>query len=126
MNKVNLLITGILTIGALALWGCSTPKHDHSSHEHGAHDHSSHSHDEANTEEQGPASDTAGQEISGAVTNGAKPYPLNTCIVSGEKLGSMGKPIEFVYNGQQIKLCCEGCVDDFRDDPEKFLSKLSK
>jgi len=30
-----------------------------------------------------------------------KPYPLTTCIVSGEKLGGMGDPYVFVHEGQE-------------------------
>jgi YHS domain-containing protein len=55
----------------------------------------------------------------------AKPYPLDTCIVSGEKLGEMGKPFTFVYQGQEIKLCCKSCKKDFDKEPEKFLKKLA-
>jgi len=54
----------------------------------------------------------------------AKPYPLDTCIVSGEKLGGMGKPFVFVYQGQEIKLCCQGCKPKFDKDPAKYLKKL--
>ena len=60
-----------------------------------------------------------------AVAAQAKPYPLETCIVSGEKLGEMGKPFTFVYKDQEIKLCCKGCKKDFDKDPEKFLKKLA-
>jgi len=38
---------------------------------------------------------------------------LTTCPVSGDKLGEMGKPLIFVYQGQEIKLCCGGCKKDF-------------
>ncbi len=55
----------------------------------------------------------------------AKPYTLDVCIVSGEKLGSMGKPYVFVHEGQEIKLCCDGCKDDFKKEPAKFLAKLA-
>lgn len=55
----------------------------------------------------------------------AKPYPLEVCVVSGEKLGSMGKPFVFVHQGQEIKLCCSGCEDDFKKEPAKFLAKLA-
>ncbi len=34
-----------------------------------------------------------------------KPYPLDTCLVCGMKLGDMGKPYVFVYKGQEIKVC---------------------
>jgi hypothetical protein len=53
-----------------------------------------------------------------------KPYPLKTCVVSDEELGSMGKPVVFVYKGQEIKLCCKSCRKDFDKDPAKYLKKL--
>jgi YHS domain-containing protein len=55
----------------------------------------------------------------------AKPYPLDTCIVSDEKLGKMGKPVSFVYQGQEIKLCCKSCRKDFDKEPAKYLKKLT-
>ena len=54
-----------------------------------------------------------------------KPYPLDTCVVSGEKLDSMGKPYVFVKNGQEVKLCCDGCLKDFNKDPDKYLKKIA-
>jgi YHS domain-containing protein len=61
-----------------------------------------------------------------ASTDGkAKPYPLETCIVSGEKLGEMGDPVVIVHNGQEIKFCCEKCQPKFEKDPAKYLAKLS-
>ncbi|TDU81033.1 hypothetical protein EI77_00335 [Prosthecobacter fusiformis] len=57
-------------------------------------------------------------------TSGAKAYPLDTCIVSGNKLGSMGTPITKVYQGQQVKFCCAPCVEEFDANPAKFMSKL--
>ena len=54
----------------------------------------------------------------------AKPYPLKTCLVSGEELGSMGKPVSLVHDGQEIKFCCQDCVDEFKSDPGKYLAKL--
>ncbi len=56
----------------------------------------------------------------------AKPYPLDTCIVSGEKLGGdMGKPYVFDYKGQEIKMCCPSCKKDFDKDPAKYLKKMA-
>ncbi|WP_438481150.1 hypothetical protein [Oleiharenicola lentus] len=56
-------------------------------------------------------------------------YPLNICVVSEEKLGEMGKPIDYVYQkeGQPdrlVRLCCKGCVKDFKKDPEKYLKQI--
>src|SRR4051812_27427207 len=54
----------------------------------------------------------------------AKPYPLKTCIVSGEALGSMGEPVRFTYKGQEIKLCCKGCEKKWQADSDKLLEKI--
>jgi hypothetical protein len=56
----------------------------------------------------------------------AKAYPLDTCIVTDEKLGSMGDPYVFTHEGQEIKLCCKSCQKDFKKTPNKFLNKLKK
>ncbi len=56
----------------------------------------------------------------------AKPYPLKTCIASGEKLGQMGEAYSFVYEGQEIKLCCKDCQKDFKKSPAKFMKKLKE
>jgi YHS domain-containing protein len=53
-----------------------------------------------------------------------KPYTLETCPVSDEKLGEMGKPYEFEYKGREIKLCCKSCKKDFDKDPAKFVKKI--
>jgi YHS domain-containing protein len=61
-----------------------------------------------------------------ADTTNAPPKPdlLTTCPVSGDKLGEMGKPLIFVYQGQQIKLCCGGCKKDFDKNPAKYIKKI--
>jgi YHS domain-containing protein len=65
---------------------------------------------------------------SSATNNGAakdaKPYPFDTCLVDGMKLGSMGDPYVFVYHGQEIKFCCSGCKPIFLKDPDKYLKKI--
>ena len=54
-----------------------------------------------------------------------KPYPLKTCVVSGEKLGEMGDPYVFTHEGQEIKLCCKGCLKKFNAEPAKYLKKIA-
>jgi YHS domain-containing protein len=61
----------------------------------------------------------------GSEPAGPKSYPLETCVVSGKKLGSMGDPIVIVHDGQEIKFCCESCQPKFEKDPAKYLAKLS-
>jgi len=55
----------------------------------------------------------------------ANSYPLSTCVVSGEALGSMGQPIVIDHEGVEVRLCCKGCVKRFHADPAKYLEKLS-
>lgn len=55
----------------------------------------------------------------------AKPYPLDTCLVSGEKLGGHGPAYSFVHEGQEIKLCCRDCLGEFQKAPGKYLARLS-
>lgn len=54
-----------------------------------------------------------------------KPYTLKTCIVSGEKLGrDMGEPYAFVFEGREIKLCCKGCLKDFKKNSARFVKQI--
>jgi len=55
-----------------------------------------------------------------------KPYPLKTCVVSGEKLGEMGKPYVFTNDTREIKLCCKDCLKDFKKDTAKYTKKLEE
>ncbi len=55
----------------------------------------------------------------------ASPYPIKTCLVTDNELGSMGKVVTKVYDGQQIKFCCKPCVKKFEANPAKYLSKLN-
>jgi YHS domain-containing protein len=53
-------------------------------------------------------------------------YPLDVCVVSGEKLGSMGEPFVITHEGTEVRFCCDGCVPKFEKDPAKYLAKLKK
>lgn len=46
------------------------------------------------------------------------------CPVTGELLGSMGKPYKVTVKDQTFYLCCSGCEDELKKDPDKFLAKL--
>ncbi|HEY1660887.1 MAG TPA: hypothetical protein VGI03_00570 [Verrucomicrobiae bacterium] len=61
------------------------------------------------------------------------PYPLDHCVVSGDKFdSSMGKPIEFIYSdkakgiNQEIKFCCPMCKPEFLKDPDKYMTTIQK
>lgn len=53
-----------------------------------------------------------------------KPYPMDTCIVSGEKLGSMGDAVVFTEGDQEIAICCASCKKDFARDVKANLAKI--
>ncbi len=53
-------------------------------------------------------------------------YPLDTCVVSGEKLGSMGDAIKYDHKGQEVQFCCKKCVSKFEAEPAKFLAKIDE
>ncbi|MBM3834868.1 MAG: hypothetical protein FJ403_16650 [Verrucomicrobia bacterium] len=55
-----------------------------------------------------------------------KPYPLNACVVSGEKLGGHGDPYVFVHDGREVKLCCKDCKGDFDKTTAKFVAKIDE
>lgn len=46
------------------------------------------------------------------------------CPVSEEPLGAMGKPVKVTAKGRVVFLCCEGCVAEFKANPDKYLKKL--
>ncbi len=55
----------------------------------------------------------------------AQATPLNNmnCPVSKMPVGSMEPGAALVYNGIKIGLCCAGCEETFKTDPEGFLQK---
>ena len=58
-----------------------------------------------------------------------KEYPLDVCLTSDERLGSMGESPEYIYRvkgkpDRLVVFCCDGCEEDFLKDPAKYLAKL--
>lgn len=66
--------------------------------------------------------------VTDAVAAAPKPkrYPLKSCIVTDNGLGSMGKPLSKTYGDQEVRFCCKPCVKKFEQDPAKYLKKLGK
>ncbi|MFN0059255.1 MAG: hypothetical protein ACKVX7_12415 [Planctomycetota bacterium] len=52
-------------------------------------------------------------------------YPIETCVVSGEKLGGMGEPVNMVIGNRLVRLCCGACKKAVMADPLTHLAKLS-
>ena len=59
-----------------------------------------------------------------AEKKGGTAYPLKTCIVTDNDLGSMGDEQRITYQGRTIKFCCKPCVAKFKKNPAKYLAKL--
>lgn len=53
-------------------------------------------------------------------------YPLDTCLVSGQKLDSKGGQIDLVVNNRHVALCCAGCKAKVNADPAGTIAKLDK
>ncbi len=51
-------------------------------------------------------------------------YPLNTCIVSKEALGSMGKPKDIIVSNTLVRVCCKGCVKTVTKNPAAAVAKV--
>ncbi|MCB1061607.1 MAG: hypothetical protein KDN20_01650 [Verrucomicrobiae bacterium] len=114
MKKTTQWILVLSGIAGLSLFGVSCNSGD--DHDHGDHDHGDH-------EEHAEAPAEGGEQAAAAPADN---YPLDVCIVSGEKLGSMGDPITIQHEGVTVKFCCDGCIDDFKEAPEKYLPKLTQ
>jgi YHS domain-containing protein len=52
---------------------------------------------------------------------GAAAVELPRCIVTGG-----AATLTVSYQGQSYPICCTGCRDEFNENPEKYLSKLSR
>ena len=61
-----------------------------------------------------------------AAAGGDGDYPLKTCVVSGEELGSMGEPVVVKHGDVTVKLCCKSCIEKFNAEPEKYVAKLKQ
>jgi len=87
---------------------------------------------ELSTTAQTPSSNTA--EISEKVKENLAKLPpedqklaaqQKVCPITGLQLGSMGVPVKITLKGQTVFLCCPGCVEAAKKDPEKTLKKIA-
>ncbi len=60
-----------------------------------------------------------------ALPAGVKPYPLKTCIISGEPLDGHGEPVSKIYETQEVKFCCKPCIKKFDKDVAGNLKKIA-
>lgn len=58
------------------------------------------------------------------VTEVPKSFGTTTCAVSGDAILEFGTAVIIEQNGEQVYLCCRGCIKDFDKDPEFWLGKI--
>ena len=66
-----------------------------------------------------------------AAADATSEYPLSTCVVSGEKLGEMGAPIDYIHKeagkpDRLVRFCCKMCISKFKKDPAKYLKLIDE
>ncbi len=56
-----------------------------------------------------------------------KTYPLKTCVVSDEAIGTdpSMEPYDYLYGTRLVRLCCKSCVRSFEKDPAANLKKIA-
>ncbi len=61
-------------------------------------------------------------------TQTSKPIEVGNkiCPVSGEKVGGMGKVVQYEHEGKIYNFCCPMCLKDFKKDPRKYIKFLEK
>ena len=59
-----------------------------------------------------------------SLPEGVEPYPFDYCLIMDQDLGSMGDEVSVIHDGRQLKFCCEPCIDEFNEDPKKWMNKL--
>lgn len=47
------------------------------------------------------------------------------CPVSGEKIDE-GSAVTYEYKGKIYNFCCQGCIEEFKKDPERYIEKMEK
>jgi len=107
--KTVMAMATIMLAAALVLTGCgrsSAPAAPAAGHEdHGDHEDSPHG--------------TAGPAEAGAAPAGG---PQTTCPIMG---GAIDKSLFVDHDGKRIYVCCESCLGKIKQDPEKYISKLT-
>lgn len=53
-------------------------------------------------------------------------YPMTTCPVSDQPLGSMGEPVNYVHNNRLVRFCRKGCLRAFKRDSAGYLAELDQ
>jgi YHS domain-containing protein len=140
IQSYRILVWAVVIGVTVVLNGCGSPASQEKPKattpsgqgEHAGHaGHEGHKHD-ANHGEQA-MSDNHADAASADATKGlaelsdedrAAAEKQRVCPVSGEALGTMGKPYKVALKGRTVFLCCSGCEEDLTKNPDKYLAKI--
>ena len=111
--KKSLRITLVCVVSlSVSVMGCGADKEDpHAGHAH--HDHSAQMHEE-HADHAGHAGHKAHADTDSLVLQ-------TTCPVMG---GAINKELYVDHEGKRIYVCCGGCIDQIKQDPQKYIDKL--
>ena len=107
MKKI--LASGIVLTGILIGWGCGNSTETataKSEDDHSAHKHATHQADEVKTHKVTDTDAKFGQKLK--------------CPVLGDEFSVSKVTPALEYKGQVYYFCCAQCVDDFRNNPDKY------
>jgi hypothetical protein len=99
---------------SFAVLGCGN-KPSPSTHNDDQHSHENTTHEEAEVDE-------AFAKLSPEDREAAIAQKM--CPVSDQALGSMGAPIKVIVEGQEVFVCCAGCVEELKNNFAEYKSKL--
>jgi len=128
-GALGLSLSAAVLAAALAI-GCnkgSEPapaKPSHEGHEH--HDHDAFAAPANETNSDAVAGDIAKAMAALSAEDRAAAEKQKVCPVSGEPLGSMGLPYKVHMKGRDVFLCCPGCEEALRKDPDTYLAKIKR
>lgn len=117
MTRTHIIIASFTSFALLGASAAAQPAPEHKHNEKGA-------------EQAQPTKPTGGEHAEhhpeAPATKAAvgDPYPLGVCPISGMALGSMGEAIVKVYDGREVRFCCNGCPEKFEADKEANFKKI--
>ncbi len=100
---------------------------DGADHGHDHDDGEDHDHDHADGDDHaahGPADEVQVTLAKLSVEDRKLAETQKTCPVGGGALGSMGVPPKVDIDGREVFVCCEGCIEELKENSDKYLAQL--
>ncbi|MHC4398947.1 MAG: hypothetical protein ACYTG0_04635 [Planctomycetota bacterium] len=125
LASLSLLVaTGVTLVGCSNQQQSASPEASQSQPAAaGQEGHEGHEHDQPGHAEHSEYAEELSQL---SATDRALAEKQKACPVSGQPLGSMGKPYKVTVNGREVFLCCQGCEGEIKGNPDEYLAKLPK